>query len=162
MEAKESEMKSLNETNLELRKLLDRQQNYGRWKLILMINIFTHSLWNWLSFDHRLNDDRKIIISSTVTNWWSWLIVPWWNLVRSPRHRTVRFQTSHFPSPRCSHCRPLLRCESLTLPVQVSCSKTQSWLPCSSVPARFIASVLASCWCFVWRRGRPLCQITHF
>jgi hypothetical protein len=30
MEAKESEMKSLNETNLELRKLLDRQQNYGR------------------------------------------------------------------------------------------------------------------------------------
>jgi hypothetical protein len=40
--------------------------------------------------------------------------------------------------------------------------KTQSWPPCSSVPARFIASVLASCWCFVWRRGRPLSQITRF
>lgn len=32
MEAKESEIKSLNETNVEFRKLLEKQQNYSRWE----------------------------------------------------------------------------------------------------------------------------------
>lgn len=35
MEAKESEIKSLNDTNIEFRKLLEKQQNYSRWMNVL-------------------------------------------------------------------------------------------------------------------------------